>query len=87
VRQRFVYGQLGVMVGGILALLLFDVFSLNAFAVVSFAGFVLLLEVTTPTNLSPRWRTRLRWVLAFGFLVMAYVAARRLWSLVPPGAL
>lgn len=87
VRQRFVYGQLAVMLGGVFALLLFGVLSLNAFFVVSFVGFLLLLEVTTPTNLSPQWRTRVRWLLALGFVVMAYVGVRRLLSLVPEGAL
>lgn len=87
VRQRFIYGQLGVMLGGVFALLVFDVFSLNAFFVVSFVGFLLLLELTTPTNLSPRWRTRLRWLVALGLLGMAYIGVRRLLSLVPEGAM
>lgn len=75
------------MLGGLLALLLFDVFSLNAFFVVSFVGFLLLLELETPTNLSPRWRSRLRWLVALGLLGMGYVAVQRLLSLVPEGAI
>lgn len=75
------------MLGGMFALLLFEVFSLNAFFAVSFVGFLLLMELTTPANLSPRWRTRLRWLVALGLLGMAYVAVQRLLSLVPDGAL
>lgn len=75
------------MVGAILALALLGALSLETFFVVSFVGFLALLELTAPVNVAPTWRARLRWFLLFGLLVFGYLMVRVFLDILPDGLL
>lgn len=82
-RRRFVYSQMALMLGSVFVLLLFDALTLGTFFVLSFVDFLVLLELSTPMNLTPTWQARLRWLVLLGLLGMGYVVLQRFLSLVP----
>lgn len=85
-RRRFIYGQIGLMLGGVFVLILFDTLTLSAFFVFSFVGFLTLMEFWAPVNLTPKWQDRLRWLVLIGLLGMGIVILQRLLSLIPTKA-
>lgn len=86
-RQRFVHAQLAWMLGTVVALSVLGALSLEIFFIVSLAGILVLIELTAPVNVSPRWRTRLRWLILLGMVVFGVFMARRILELLPPGML
>lgn len=55
--------------------------SLELFFFLSLVGFFLVVELTSPVAVTPPWRRRIRWIIAAGFLVFAYLVARRLFEI------
>ena len=86
-RQRFVHAQLAWMLATVLALSLLESLSYELFFVVSLIGFLVVVELTAPVAVSPRWRRRLSWLIAAGLLVFAYIVVRRILEILPPGVL
>lgn len=86
-RQRFVHGTVAWMLAAVLVLALLGSLSAELFFVVSLIGFLVVTELTAPINLTPRWRRRLRWVIAVGLVVFGYVVVRRILEILPPGVL
>lgn len=86
-RQRFVRATVGWMTGAVLLLVLFDALSLELFFVLSLVGFLVVTELTAPFSVAPTWRSRLRWLIALGLLLFAYVVVRQLLSVLPTGVL
>lgn len=84
-RERFVHAQLGWMLAGTFALSVLDAFSYELFFVVSLIGFLVVTELTAPFSVTPRWRRRLRWIIALGLVGFGYVVARRILELLPSG--
>ncbi|WP_227356299.1 hypothetical protein [Haladaptatus salinisoli] len=84
-RQRFIHWQVLWMVSALVALVALGVFSLPLFFVVSFVGFVIVVELTTPVNVAPRWRARLRWITILGFLILMVIVVRKILKIVPSG--
>jgi len=84
-RQRFVLGQAAWMLGTVVVLAALSALSLDLFFVVSLVGFLVLVEVTAPFNLTPQWRRRLMWIVLVGLIGFAYVVVRRILELLPPG--
>jgi hypothetical protein len=86
-RQRVVNAQIGWMLGAILFLTVLDLFSLQFFFMLSLIGFLVIVELTDPITLTPRWRRRLR-ILAI-LLILAFfgIAVRRILSSLPEGLL
>jgi len=84
-RQRFVLGQAAWMLGTVVVLAALSALSLDLFFVVSLVGFLVLVEVTAPFNLTPQWRRRLMWIVLVGLVGFAYVVVRRILELLPPG--
>jgi hypothetical protein len=84
-RGRFVAGQTGWMAAAVLALALLDAFSYELFFVVSLIGFLVITELTAPFAVTPRWRSRLKWVILIGLVAFAYVVVRRILAILPPG--
>jgi len=84
-RERFVVGQTAWMIAAVLALALLDAFSYELFFVVSLIGFLVVTELTAPFAVTPRWRSRLKWVILLGLAGFAYVVVRRILAILPPG--
>jgi hypothetical protein len=85
-RQQFIIGQMAWSVGAVVVLTLLGALSLELFFVVSLIGFLVLVELTAPFTVTPVWRRRLRWVIAFGLLVFGYIVTRRIVEILPPEA-
>jgi hypothetical protein len=77
-RQRFVHGQTAWMAGTVLVGAVTGVLSYEFFFVSSFLGFLVLLELTAPFNVTPRWRARLRVFVVLGLVVFGYIVVRRI---------
>ena len=80
-RQRFVNGQIAVMLASVLGLSLIESFSLGLFVLVSLVGFLFLTVATAPVNVTPQWRSRLKWPIVLGFAIFAYLLARQVASI------
>ena len=86
-RLRFVTAQVAWMLAAVLGLVLVDSLTLELFFVVSFVGFLVVLELTSPINVTPRWRRRLYLLVGLGLVVFAYLVVRRVLEILPPGVL
>lgn len=86
-RQRFVRGQVAWMLGTIVLLAVLGALSLELFVIGSLLGLLVLTELTAPINVTPRWRTRIRYIIAIGMLVFGYFMARRVVEVLPDGVL
>jgi membrane protein implicated in regulation of membrane protease activity len=86
-RRRFVHGQVAWMLGAIVLLSALGALALDLFFVVSLIGLLVLIELTAPFSVTPRWRARLRWVILAGLVGFAYVLVRRVLDVLPPGVL
>ncbi|EMA37911.1 hypothetical protein [Halococcus hamelinensis] len=84
-RRRFVYGQTAWMLATVVCLSLLGALSLELFFVLSLIGFLVVVELTAPFAVTPRWRARLRWVILAGLVVFAYVVVRRVLAILPQG--
>lgn len=84
-RLRFVHGVVAWMLGSLLALVVLSSLSAELFFVLSLVGFLVVVELTAPFDLTPAWRRRLRWVVLAGLLVFGYVVVRRVLAILPPG--
>jgi hypothetical protein len=84
-RQRFIIGTMTWLLAGALVLALLDALEYELFFVISLIGFLVVVELTAPLNLTPTWRARLKWLIAGGLLVFAYVVVRRILEILPPG--
>lgn len=86
-RLRFVHAQVAWMVATVLGLAVLGAFSFDLFLVLSFLGVLILAEVTSPVNVTPAWRRRLRLFVVLGLVGFAVVAGRRLLEVAPPEVL
>jgi hypothetical protein len=75
------------MLGAIVLLSALGALALDLFFVVSLIGLLVLIELTAPFSVTPRWRARLRWVILAGLVGFAYVLVRRVLGVLPPGVL
>lgn len=78
-RRRFLYAQVSWVLGVLLLLAAFDAFSYGSFALLSVLGLITIIEVLAPAGrpVQPRWRARLRWILAAGLVVAILVIGFR----------
>lgn len=84
-RRQFIAAQTAVMVGTVLVLSLVGGVTLERFAVLSVVGFLVVVELTAPVAVTPAWRSRLKWVIGLGLLLVAYVLVRRVLAVLPSG--
>lgn len=75
------------MLAIVLGLLLLGTFSYEVFFVLSLIGFLIIVELTAPVNITPEWRRRLTWLILIGLVVFAAVVVRRLLEILPPEVL
>lgn len=84
-RLQFVHAQLAWMLGAILLLALLGALTLELFFVVSLIGLLIAVELTASVRVTPRWRRRLRLIIAVGLLGFGLIVVRRILELLPPG--
>ena len=84
-RERFIHAQIAWMLAATLVLVLLGSLSFELIFVLSLIGFLVVVELTAPFNVTPRWRARLKWLIALGLLAFAYVVIRRILEILPPG--
>lgn len=86
-RQQFVAGTLAWTLAAALVLVLLESLTYERFFVVSLIGVLVAVELTAPFGVRPRWRRRLRWLIALGLVVFAAIVVRRILAILPPGVL
>lgn len=86
-RLRFVHGQLAWMISVVLILVLLDSLTAELFFVVSLIGLLILIELTAPFRITPRWQKRLWVVIAIGLAVFGGIVVRRILAILPPGVI
>ncbi|WP_324759613.1 hypothetical protein [Haloarcula montana] len=84
-RQQFVHGQALWMLGTVLVLAALNALTLDLFFVVTLIGFLVVVELTAPINVTPRWRGRLKWLILLGLLGFGYIVIRRILDILPSG--
>lgn len=77
-RQQCIHAQAVWMLSTLVLLLVLGAFSLELFYSLSLIGFLVIVEVTAPIAVTPRWRSRLRWFVIGGVIGFGYIVARRL---------
>ncbi len=82
--MQFVRGQVAWMVATVLALSLLGSLSYELFFVCSLIGLLIVTELTAPFNVTPEWRSRLKWLILAGLAGFAYVVVRRIVEILPP---
>lgn len=83
-RLQFVHAQLAWMLAVIVVLAALDSMALELFFVLSLIGFLVVVELTAPVAVTPRWRRRIPWFIAVGLLVFAIIVVRRILEILPP---
>lgn len=84
-REQFIYGNLAWHCGAALVLVLLNSLTLELFFVVGLIGFLVVTELTAPFNVTPQWRSRLKWLIGLGLAVFGYVVVKRILAILPPG--
>jgi dolichyl-phosphate-mannose--protein O-mannosyl transferase len=84
-RRRFVHAQLAWMLATALALALLGSLDYELFFVVSLIGFLVVTELTAPFEVTPEWRSRLKYLVLVGLGVFAYIVTRRVLEILPEG--
>ena len=86
-RNRFIHGHLAWMLAALLALTALDAYTHELFFVISLIGFLVLVELTAPFNVTPDWRRRLGYVIVIGLAVFSYIVIERILEILPPGVI
>lgn len=61
-----------------------DTLSFGLFFVLSLIGLLVVIEFTAPFNVTPTWRSRLKWLVALGVLGFAVIVFRRIFAILLP---
>lgn len=75
------------MLGSAFVLVLLDSLTGELFFVVSLIGFLIVVELTAPFNVTPVWRKRLKWIILVGLAVFGYIVIKRILEILPPEVL
>ena len=86
-RRRFVYGVVAWMLGATVFLTLLESLEPELFFVLSLIGLLVVVELTAPFNVTPRWRRRLTLVIVVGLAGFGYIVVRRILEILPEGVL
>ena len=86
-RRQFVYGVVAWMLGATVFLTLLESLELELFFVLSLIGLLVVVELTAPFNVTPRWRRRLVPVIVVGLAGFGYIVVRRIIEILPEGVL
>ena len=83
-RIRLIHSQLGWMLCAILLLTLLGSLTVELFFVISLIGLLIVVELTAPFRITPRWRRRLWVVIALGLIGFGIIVVRRILEILPP---
>lgn len=86
-RQQYVTGVLAWALSAMVVLALLGSLSFELYFVVTLIGFLVVTELTAPFNITPTWRSRLKWFILVGLVVFGYIVIRRILEILPPGVL
>lgn len=86
-RHRFVTGTMAWALASALVLAALGALEYELFFVTTLIGFLVVVELTAPLRITPEWRRRLKWLIAVGLAVFAYIVVRRILDILPPGVL
>lgn len=84
-RLQFIHAQVAWLLAALLALTLLEALSLEVFFVVSLIGILVVVQLTAPFNVTPRWRARLKWFILVGLLIFGYIVVKRILEILPRG--
>lgn len=84
-RMQFIRGQLTWMVGAVLLLVTLGSVSYELVFVLSLLGLLIMTELTAPFNVTPVWRSRLKWLILAGLAGFSVIVIRRILEILPPG--
>jgi len=86
-RRQFLYGVVAWMLSVIVLLTALESLTLELFFVMSLIGLLVVVELTAPFNVTPRWRRRLLPVIAIGLAGFGYIVIRRILEILPEGVI
>ena len=86
-RRQFLYGVVAWMLSVIVLLTALESLTLELFFVISLIGLLVVVELTAPFNVTPRWRRRLLPVIAVGLTGFGYIVIRRILEILPEGVI
>ncbi len=86
-RQQFIHGQAAWMLATLLLLAVLGSLSLELFFVLSLIGLLVVTELTAPFNVTPEWRSRLKWLTVLGLLGFGFIIVRRVLDVIPWGVI
>ena len=84
-RLQFIHAQVAWLLAALLALTLLEALSLEVFFVVSLIGILVVVQLTAPFKVTPRWRARLKWLILVGLLIFGYIVVKRILEILPRG--
>jgi len=82
-RLRFVYALTAWLLATVLLLTLFDALVPELLYSFSLVGLFVVIELTAPFNVTPRWRKRLRGLIIAGLLGLGFIILRRTLQALP----
>jgi len=82
-RQQFLVGIVGWMIVAAFALSLANRLDYRGFFMATVFGLLVAVRVTAPVNVAPRWRHRLRFLIAAAGIALIAVVALRIRSILP----
>jgi hypothetical protein len=82
-RLRFVYALTAWLLGTVFLLTLFDALTPELLYSFSLVGLFVVIELTAPFNVTPRWRKRLRGLIIAGLLGLGFIILRRTLQALP----
>ena len=80
-RQRFITGVTAWMVAAVVMLTALESVEAELFFVLSLIGFLVVVELTAPFNVTPQWRRRLLVIVVLGVVVFGGIVLRRIISI------
>jgi len=80
-RQRFITGVTAWMVVAVVMLTALESVEAELFFVLSLIGFLVVVELTAPFNVTPQWRRRLLAIVVLGVVVFGGIVLRRIISI------
>jgi hypothetical protein len=75
------------MCAATLSLVLLDSLSYELYFVTSLIGLLIIVELTAPIAVTPRWRARLKWIIVLGMGIFSYIVIQRILAILPAGIL
>ena len=84
-RQRFLTATVAWLALMMLVVVAVGNLPLELFYITALFGFIIILELTTPSHVTLQWRRGLRWVVVTGLLVFGVIILRRAIQVLPSG--